>query len=118
MCTTPGFKTGVVTYPDSFYNNRRALNNAQVAVLALVGTKMDASEDISVDRLFNVYSHLQNVMKNHLLIDKVLSNLSEGEAHPEDFQSIEEFSKAIIDACNQIETVVEGKKCHQCCCQT
>ena len=77
-------------------------------VSSLVDIEMVDRKDVSVNCLFELYSLMQEVMRNHLLIEDV----------PEDFQSIEVASNAILEACNQIESVVEGKKCHQCCCQT
>ena len=87
-------------------------------VSSLVDIEMVDRKDVSVNRLFELYSLMQEVMRNHLLIEDVLCELSEREVYPENFQSIEVASNAILEACNQIESVVEGKKCHQCCCQT
>ena len=78
---------------------------------------MDSREDISINQLFELYSLLQNVMKYHEVINEVVKNLPEKDIQPEDFESIEAASGAIIDACNQIESIVGDRKCH-CCCQT
>ena len=67
-----------------------------------------------VNSLFEVYVFLQDVMKQHEIIDSALKDLSVCEEN-HDFTLMEKASAAIIEACNKIENQLNPPQV-QCCC--
>ena len=66
-----------------------------------------------INSLFEVYVMLQDVMKQHEIINSTLKDLSLQEDN-QDFSSIENASVVIIEACKKIENQFDPKKqqCH------
>ena len=62
---------------------------------------MSTPTDVN-NSLFEVYVFLQDVMKQHEIIDSALKDLTVCEEN-QDFTPLETASAAIIDACNKIE---------------
>ena len=67
--------------------------------------------------LFSLYSLIQELMKNHVIIDETVKDVCLKEDKVHDLEPIEMASCAIIDACNEIEKSLQAKRC-QCCCLT
>ena len=68
------------------------------------------SQETDMDFLFKVYDGLQDLMKQHELINATLKNLSICE-EDQDFTPVEKASTAIIAACEKIENQLKPKKC-------
>ena len=63
---------------------------------------LNMSVKTDINSLFEVYVMLQDVMKQHEIINSTLKDLFLQEDN-QDFSSIENASVAIIEACNKIE---------------
>ena len=74
---------------------------------------MSTPTDVN-NSLFEVYVFLQDVMKQHEIIDSTLKDLSVCEEN-QDFTPLETASIAIIDACKKIEIQLNPPK-SECCC--
>ena len=79
-----------------------------------VHAKMSTQTDVN-SSLFEVYVFLQDVMKQHEIIDSALKDLTVCEEN-QDFTPLETASAAIIDACNKIENQLKPPKPECCCC--
>ena len=65
---------------------------------------MAAQTDMDSDLLFELYAHLQDLLKYHQEIDKSLKDLALRDSPlPHDFEPIENASSAIIDTCEKLE---------------
>ena len=67
------------------------------------------SQETDVDFLFKVYDVLQDLMKQHEIINTSLKDLSVCE-EDQDFTQLENASAAIIAACKKIENELKPKK--------
>ena len=72
------------------------------------------SQETDVDFLFKVYDVLQDLMKQHEIINASLKDLSVCE-EDQDFTPVENASAAIIAACEKIEKELKPKKSHCYC---
>ena len=72
------------------------------------------SQETDVDFLFSVYDVLQDLMKQHEIINASLKELSVCEEN-QDFTPVENASTAIIEACERIENKLKPKTSHCCC---
>ena len=72
------------------------------------------SQETDVDFLFNVYDVLQDLMKQHEIINACLKNMSVCE-EDQDFAPVENASAAIIEACEKIENKLKPKTSHCWC---
>ena len=72
------------------------------------------SQETDVDFLFNVYDVLQDLMKQHEIINASLKELSVCE-EDHDLTPVENASAAIIEACEKIENKLKPKISHCCC---
>ena len=79
----------------------------------LVDSKMSAETDVHT--LFQVYAYLQDIMKQHDLIDLTLKDLSTCE-DTHNFVTLENAAAAIIEACEQVEKQFKPKE-SKCCCE-
>ena len=70
--------------------------------------------ETDVDLLFKVYEVLQDIMKQHEVINSTLQNLSICE-DDQDFTPVENASAAIVVACGKIENEFKPPKSHRCC---
>ena len=65
---------------------------------------MAAQTDMDSDLLFELYAHLQDLLKYHQEIDQSLKDLAlKDSSLPRDFQPIENASSSIIDTCEKLE---------------
>ena len=80
---------------------------------------MAAQTDMDSDLLFELYAHLQDLLKYHQEIDQSLKDLAlKDSSLPHDFEPIENASSAIIDTCEKLENHFSPQKClGGCCCQ-
>ena len=72
------------------------------------------SQETDVDFLFKVYDVLQDLMKQHEIINASLKDLSVCE-EDQDFTPVENPSTAIIATCEKIENQLKPKKSHCYC---
>ena len=72
------------------------------------------SQETDIEFLFKVYDVLQDLMKQHEVINASLKNLSVCE-EDQDFTPVENASADIIAACKKIENELKPKK-SQCYC--
>ena len=72
------------------------------------------SQETDIDFLFKVYYVLQDLMKQHEVINASLKNLSVCE-EDQDFTPVESASAAIIAACVKIENQLKPQQ-SRCCC--
>ena len=72
------------------------------------------SRETDIDFLFKVYDVLQDLMKQHEVINASLKNLSVCE-EDQDFTPVENASAAIIAACVKIENQLKPQQSHCCC---
>ena len=79
----------------------------------LVDSKMSAETDVHT--LFQVYASLQDIMKQHDLIDLTLKDLSTCE-DTHDYATLENAAAAIIEACEKVENQFKPKE-SKCCCE-
>ena len=79
---------------------------------------MAKQPDATSDHLFEIYTLLQDLLKFHVQIDNSLKELAFKDSDSQDFNDIENTSRAIIETCKKIETNFVPKSCGNCCCQT
>ena len=72
------------------------------------------SQETHVTFLFKVYDVLQDLMKQHEVINASLKDLSVCE-EDQDFTPVENASAAIIAACKKIENQLKPKNSNCCC---
>ena len=79
---------------------------------------MAAQTDMDSDLLFELYAHLQDLLKYHQEIDQSLKDLAlKDSSLPHDFEPIEDTSSA-IDTCEKLENYFSPMKhLGGCCCQ-
>lgn len=67
-----------------------------------------------MDQLFDLYVHLQELMKKHVIIDEAVKELTMTNPQLRDFETIELACMSIIEGCDEIEKCIRPKTC---CCQ-
>ena len=72
--------------------------------------------EADVDLLSDVFLMLQELMEQHEIIDASLKELCDQDKAAQDFTTIENASRQIINSCDKIEKKMNFRK-HSSCCQ-
>ena len=72
--------------------------------------------EADVDLLSDVFLMLQELMEQHEIVDASLKELCDQDDRTQDFTTIENASRQIINSCDKIEKKMNFRK-HSSCCQ-
>ena len=83
-----------------------------IEVLLSVSNKMSTQTD--VDKLYQLYILLQEIMKEHVNIDEFLKEISKNVGSINEFETVANSAASISQTCEEIENLVVPKHCCSC----